>query len=133
MRSFKTREFAKSAMSEGLTDKVLAQALAEIRNGLVNAKLGGSLVKKRIAIGNKGKSGGLRTIIVYKTPNENAFCVYIFAKNETENISQRQLAELKLLAKSLLAMNEKQIQNAIKTNALEELIYEENEETSEKL
>jgi hypothetical protein len=43
-------------MSEGLTDKVLAHALAEIRSGLINAKLGGNLVKKRIAIGNKGRA-----------------------------------------------------------------------------
>ena len=75
----------------------------------------------------------MRTIIVYKTPSENAFCVYMFAKKESENISQRQLAQLKVLAKSLLAMNEQQIQNAIKTNALEELIYEETNETNEKI
>jgi hypothetical protein len=57
----------------------------------------------------------------------------MFAKKESENISQRQLAQLKVLAKSLLAMNEQQIQNAIKTNALEELIYEETNETNEKI
>jgi hypothetical protein len=94
--------------------------------------LSGNLVKKRIAVGGRGKSGGLRTIIVYQSPGENAFCVYLFAKTETENISQKQLNQLKLLAKHLLAMNEKQIESAIKANALEELTYE-HQETNENL
>lgn len=113
----------------GLTDKILSQVVKEVRRGLVGDPLGSNLIKKRVAVGNKGKSGGLRSIIVYQTPRENLFCVYLFAKSETENISQRQLKQLKLLAEHLLKLTDKQIQKAIELNALEELIDEEESQT----
>lgn len=66
MRIFKTRAFARDARAEGLTDKCLLEAVKEIQMGLVDAVLGGNLVKKRIAVGGKGKKGGVRAILVYK-------------------------------------------------------------------
>ena len=50
-----------------------------------------------------------------------ATCIYVFAKSETDNVSQKQLGDLKLLAKTLLGMNEQDITKAIKTGALEEI------------
>jgi hypothetical protein len=67
MLIFKTKTFTKNAASEGLTDEALKKAIAEIEQGLVNAVLGGNLIKKRVAVGSRGKSGGLRTIMAYKT------------------------------------------------------------------
>jgi hypothetical protein len=121
MRIFKTRRFAKKAASTGLTDTNLKLAVAEVQKGLVDANLGGSLVKKRVAIGGRGKSAGLRTILVYKASEENVFCIYVFAKSERANITQEELEALKQLGKEYLSMNAKQIELAIKENKLMEV------------
>ena len=119
MRLFKTQSLARDAKALGLTDEALEGAVIEIANGLIDARLGGNLIKKRISIGSKGKRGGLRSLIVYKSPKENIFCVYLFAKNETENISRRQLKQLKALATTLLALEERGMQKVL---AKEEII-----------
>lgn len=130
MRILKTLPFAKDAKAQGLSDESLTQAIEEVKKGLVDAELGGSLIKKRIAVGNKGKSGGLRTILVFKSSDDNLFCIYLFAKNETENISAKQLKQLKKLAKALLEMNEDETNKALKAGQLQEVILHE-EQTNE--
>ncbi len=125
MRIFKTKFFAKIAKLEGLSDKALTKAIDEVRKGLIDAALGGNLVKKRIAVGSKGKSGGLRSILVYKASITRVFCVYLFPKNETDNISQKQLDELKLLGKTLFRMTETELTRALENRVLQEVIQGE--------
>jgi hypothetical protein len=121
MRLFKTRSFARDADCHGLTDEAIKGAVQEILNGLVDAHLGGSLVKKRISIGSKGKRGGLRSLIVYRSPRDNLFCVYLFSKKETENISRRQLQQLNALATTLLALDERSIRTILAEKELIEV------------
>lgn len=47
MRVFKTRQFDKWARNEGVTDRTLWAAVIEMENGLIDADLGGHVVKKR--------------------------------------------------------------------------------------
>ncbi len=121
MRIFKNRRFAKEATTAGLADANLKLAIAEVQNGLVDPNLGGNLVKKRVAIGGRGKSAGLRTILVYNASEENVFCIYVFAKSERANITKEELEALKKLGKEYLSMNPKQIELAIKENKLIEV------------
>ncbi len=125
MRILKTRFFAKEAEDHGLSDESLSKAIQEVVGGLVDAELGGNLYKKRIAIGSKGKSGGLRSLLVYKASKEIIFCVYLFSKKESDNISQKQLQQLKLLAKALLTMNDEDLKKAIKNEEIQEVILSE--------
>jgi hypothetical protein len=121
MRTFKTKPFVKNAKAERLTDQILRDAIIEVRQGLIDAYLGGNLVKKRIAIGGKGKSGGIRTILVYTGPAMNVFCVHIFAKNEVQNITAEHLMHLKRLAQFLLSKNEKEIEASLEIGELFEV------------
>jgi len=57
MRVFKNKMFFKWAKSEGLTDSILLKAAKEIDQGLVDASLGGDLVKKRVPRKGEGKRG----------------------------------------------------------------------------
>jgi hypothetical protein len=50
---------------------------------------------KRVAIAGHGKSGGIRTLLAYKTGNK-AFFVYGFAKNSRANINTEELKGLNL-------------------------------------
>jgi hypothetical protein len=63
VRVLKNRGFVRAARKESLTDQTLCAAAIEIESGLIDARLGGSLLKERIANGGKGKSGGFRTIV----------------------------------------------------------------------
>jgi hypothetical protein len=60
-RVFKTRHFSRWMRKTELTDSVLCAAVTEMVQGLIDADLGGGVVKKRIALAGRGKSGGART------------------------------------------------------------------------
>lgn len=124
MQIFQTQWFSRWGLKEGLSERTLRQAVAEIEQGLVDAKLGGSVVKKRVAVGGRGKSAGVRTILAFKA-NDKAFFLYGFAKNQRDNISDKELQALKLMATQLLAYDDKALKKAMDAHEL----YEVNNET----
>ncbi|HLR13312.1 MAG TPA: type II toxin-antitoxin system RelE/ParE family toxin, partial [Burkholderiaceae bacterium] len=65
-RVFKTRTFTGSMKKAGLTDAALCAAVEEMSQGLIDADLGGYVVKKRVALSGQGKRGGARTIVATK-------------------------------------------------------------------
>jgi hypothetical protein len=117
---YKSRIFSKSASKEGLGDAALMTAVNEMERGLIDVELGGHVVKKRVALGGRGKRGGVRVLIAYKAEH-NVFFVYGFAKNDRANISDDELRVLKSLARNLLGASEKAIANAMKTGAFFDL------------
>ena len=120
MRIFKSRIFSKWAAKEGLDDDALIVAVAEMERGLVDADLGGHVVKKRVAVGGRGKSGGMRTLLAYRVGNK-AFFVYGFAKNARANIKEDELKGLKAYAAILLKYSDKELKDAEKTGVLIEV------------
>lgn len=121
MRVFKSKLFSKWAEKEGLSDATLLFAVEEIVHGLIDADLGGHVLKKRIAVGRRGKSGGVRTVLAYRV-EDKAFFVYGFAKNVRANISVKDLKSLKLLAAELLSYSSKELHQAVKHGELIEVI-----------
>lgn len=75
---------------------MLCKAAAEIERGLVDARLGGFLLKKRVAAQGRGKRGGYRTILAYRQHDRLVF-LHGFAKNETENIAKKEELALRKL------------------------------------
>jgi hypothetical protein len=120
MQIFKHRHFQQWVKSEKLTDEALKKAVEEISNGLHNGNLGGGLYKKRIAIPGKGKSGGYRTLLAFKQ-EERAVFVYGYAKNVQASINMKEQAIYKTLAKTLLNMDEKTLNNMLKKGSLTEV------------
>ncbi|MDH4126058.1 MAG: type II toxin-antitoxin system RelE/ParE family toxin [Gammaproteobacteria bacterium] len=125
MHVFKTRAFARWADGDGLADEALAFAVVEMEQGLIDAHLGGQVVKKRVALPGHGKRGGARTLVAFRQ-GEKAFFVYGFAKNERANISDKELKALKLLANELLNYPEASLTKAIKAGELIEIEVNEN-------
>jgi hypothetical protein len=73
-----------------LSDVVLCQAVSEMERGLIDADLGGSVFKKRVALPGRGKSGGTRTLVATNQDN-HWFFVFGFeekvrAKRERKGI-----------------------------------------------
>ena len=62
-RVFKTRHFQRWLRKAGLADRVLCSAVSEMMRGLVDADLGGNVLKKRVAIDGCGRSHKGRVII----------------------------------------------------------------------
>ncbi len=120
MRIFKNKVFSKWAAKEPIDDHALRTAVDEMERGLIDAELGGHVVKKRVAVGGRGKSGGVRTLLAYKLGNK-AFFVYGFAKNTRSNISADELKALKHLSKELLEYSDKTLLDVLKHGALIEV------------
>ena len=86
MRNFKNAWFHRFARKERIEDSALQEAIERAEKGLIDADLGGSVIKQRVARPGQGKSGGFRTVILYRY-GERAFFVYGFAKSDLDNIT----------------------------------------------
>jgi hypothetical protein len=110
-RVFKTRHFIRWMRKTELTDSALCSAVLEMSQGLIDADLGGSIVKKRVGLAGRGKRGGARTLIATNKGNR-WFFVYCFEKNDRVSITDDELAALQDIAHELLARTNQQLDKA---------------------
>ena len=103
MAVYKTRWFDRWARKEGLAASSLCAAVQEMVQGLVDADLGGGLVKKRIGRPGQGKSGGYRTLVATNKDTRWVF-VFGFPKNERSNIDKGETEALRKLAAHLMSL-----------------------------
>jgi hypothetical protein len=85
-----------------------------------DADLGGGLIKQRIARQGQGKSGGYRTIIVFRRADRAIF-VYGFAKNRKSNVSDIELRVLRRFADLYLNLGHEALARLIETGELVEV------------
>jgi hypothetical protein len=121
MRIFKTRTLAKFTRQNGISDLSLADAVERARRGLIDADLGGRLIKQRVARPGQGKRGGFRMLIGFGS--DRAVFLFAFAKNERENIGDAELMTLREIAGSFLNASVEKIAQALKDGALIEVQY----------
>ncbi len=122
-RVFKTRHFSRWARKVGLSNRALCQAVEEMVRGLIDADLGGSIVKKRIGLAGRGKRGGARTLIATNKGNR-WFFVFGFEKNERANIDSEELGALQDLAADLLVRTARQLSEATEDGSLQEICHD---------
>ena len=68
----------------------MCEAVDRAESGLIDADLGGGVVKQRIARPSEGKSGGYRSIVLIRA-GEKAFFVYGFPKSSRANVRKDEL------------------------------------------
>lgn len=124
MRVYRVRGFARFQRRERISDSALTRAVLAAEQGLVDADLGGGLIKQRIARPGGGKSGGFRTIIAWRR-GDLAIYLLGFAKNERDNIDGDELDELKAAGRSFLLLSPKQIAALVEEETLMEVKYGE--------
>ena len=117
---FKTKWLARFARRERLDDASLRDAIDRAERGIVDADLGGGLIKQRVARAGQGRSGGYRMLLAYRS-GERAVFLYGFAKNERENIEDTGLLTLREIGAAWLAADAKGIARAISEDALQEV------------
>lgn len=119
-RIFKTRHFNRWMRKTELTESALCAAVDEMISGLIDADLGGGIIKKRIGYAGRGKSGGARILIATNKGNK-WFFVFGFEKNDRANITDSELEALQDLAQELLARSGKQLDEAVQDGTLLEI------------
>jgi len=112
MKKLKTKWVAKWAKKHKVDDEKLILAIEDLEDNLSSSNLGGGLFKVRVASTNSGKSGGFRTLIVYRE-DDKAVVVYGFAKKEQENLSKSELLAFKSLSKDILSQSDSDLKMAI--------------------
>lgn len=123
-RVFKTRHFGRWSRKAGLTDRALCQVVEETAAGLIDAELGGGLVKKHVALPGRGKRGGARTLVA-TNKGSRWFFVFGFEKNERANVSDEELEALQDLAADLLARTPAQLDAAVADGTLQEICHDD--------
>lgn len=120
MRVFLTRWTARFVRREGMSEASLAEAVERAESGLVDADLGGGLIKMRVARSGQGRSGGFRTMLAFKSGDRAVF-LYAFAKSERENIGPDELQTLRELARAWLRAGDADLEAAVHAGQLEEV------------
>ena len=124
MRIFRNKSFTRFLKKAGLNDAALCKAVAAAERGLIDADLGSDVIKQRVARPGGGKSGGARTLILYRR-GKRAYFVHGFAKNDKDNIDSNELAALKKLASEMLAFDDKAIAKAVEFGTLTEVMCDD--------
>ena len=122
-RVFKTRHFRRWVRKTELSDAALCKAVKEMEQGLIDADLGGGLVKKRVPLPGRGKSGGARTLVA-TNKTDRWYFVFGFEKNERTNIEDDELAALQSVAADLLKLGARELDAAVANGTLQEICHE---------
>lgn len=120
MRIFLTRWTARFVRREGLDAASLLEAVRRAEGGLLDADLGGGLIKMRIARPGQGRSGGFRTMLAFRSGDRAVF-LYAFAKNERENVEPDELQTLRELARAWLRAGDRDLEAAVRGGQIEEI------------
>ena len=127
LRVFKTKAFARFARRERISDAGLSEAIRRADRGLIDADMGGGILKQRVARPGQGRSGGFRVLIAYRPGTRSVF-LFGFAKSERENIDEDELATLRDIAKAWLAADPKALERTVMEGVLEEVDYGKEED-----
>ena len=120
MQIFKTKWLVRFARREQIADKSLSEAIERAERGVIDADLGGGLIKQRVARQGQGRSGGYRMMVAYRAKGRAVF-LYGFAKNERDNINSDELLTLREIAAGWLAADTAKIRQALEEEALQEV------------
>lgn len=122
-----TKEFARFARKARLEGDSLKEAATNVAEGHYDADLGGGVFKQRVARPGGGKSGGFRTIILFRTGG-HSFFAHGFAKSDKANVTPRELKALKRLAEIFLAFSTEEIAVVLGAGQLIEVTNGDDEE-----
>lgn len=120
MRIFKNAWFARFARREAIPLESLRDAVDRAESGLIDADLGGGVIKQRIARPGGGRSGGFRSVVLYRK-GQRAFFVFGFPKSMQDNIRDDEVEQFRRAARLTLALSDDQILRLIEIGQLEEL------------
>lgn len=105
VRVYKLKAFARFQRGERLTDSALSDAVRRAETGLVDADLGGGVMKQRVARRGEGKRGGYRTILAYRQ-GQRAVFLFGFAKSDRDNLDDDELVAWRRIGRVWLGIDD---------------------------
>jgi hypothetical protein len=109
------------AVKGRINSAALIEVIKRGGRGLIDADLGGGVIKQRVARPRQGRSGGYRTLILFRVGCRALFAAG-FAKSEQANIAAADLAVLKDAASLTLTLTENEISRLVVTGQLIEVL-----------
>lgn len=94
-----------------------------MERGLIDADLGGGVLKKRVALPGRGKSGSTRTLVA-TNKDDRWFFVFGFEKAIRANVTAKELEALQALAEDLLKLSATELDGQVKREALLEICHD---------
>jgi hypothetical protein len=128
-RVYKNAWVQRFARKERIADTVLCDAVERASHGLIDADLGGGVIKQRIARPGAGRSGGYRALVFFRR-GERVVFVFGFAKKDRDNIDADELAVLRKSAKVVLALPQSAIDVELASGRFMEVFCGDEEEVS---
>lgn len=120
MRVFKNAWFSRFARKQKISDRSLIEAIGRADQGLIDADLGSGVIKQRVAREGRGKSGGYRTLIFYRS-GDKAFFMFGFAKNDQSNLEKHEEVQFRKAAAHVLTLSDEQIDKLIENGQFSEV------------
>jgi hypothetical protein len=108
MKVYKIKGFVRFQRRERIADKALTEAILAAERGLVDADLGGGLIKQR--------------------RSERAVFLFGFAKNERDNVDDDELETLRERGQVFLALSTGQLARLLAEGDVTEVEYDEKSE-----
>ena len=124
LRIFKTKGVGRFARRERIADTSLREAIERAQRGVIDADLGGGLIKQRVARAGQGRSSGFRMIVAYRAMGRAVF-LYGFAKNDRDNIDADQLQALRVIGANWLSASDEIVRQAQDDGDLLEITHDE--------
>ncbi len=126
MRIFKTKGVARFTRRQHIDDESLREAIERADRGLIDADLGGGLIKQRVARPGQGRSGGFRMIVAYLVAGRAVF-LHGFAKSDRDNIEDDDLQTLRTIGENWLAASSEIVEQALEEGKLMEIEYDDDQ------
>jgi hypothetical protein len=120
LRVFKSKPFARFTEREGIPDHELCDAVRRAQSGLIDDDLGGGVIKQRLARRGQGKSGGYRSIILFRRGSRAVFA-YGYAKSSRQNIRGDELRVYRRLAEEILSASDLAVSAMLKNGTIKEI------------
>jgi hypothetical protein len=124
LRIFKNAWFEKFARKERISDAALCEAVERAERGLIDADLGGGLIKQRVARPGSGKSGGYRTLVLFRIGHRAVFA-FGFPKSARANIGLEEEAILKKAARVVLTLPDEAMDREVESGRFKEVKCDE--------
>ena len=123
---YKNKFFTRFARKARISDADLWKAVRLAEDGVIDADLGGGVIKQRIARAGQGKSGGSRSIILFRKGDRAVF-VYGFEKKDLSNIRADDLQLFRDMAKEILGYSVAEMELAVEMGEFAKVMAPEEE------
>lgn len=120
MKTYLPKSFQREANSGDITDEDCREAIRKAERGLIDADLGGGLIKQRIPRNNQGAARGSRAVVFYRRGRIAVF-LHVFPTSKKANLTKLELAMYSRAAQELAKLTEEQLRFLSATRGWREL------------